>query len=65
MSIPQIIFIVVGVFTIFVGVSNIGVNSRKMQRLIGRVGETPAKIIYIIVGIGLIVLAFTVDLGTI
>ena len=65
MTIPQIIFVVAGVFTIFIGMTNIGVKSRKMQRLVRIVGETPAKIIYIIFGIGLIVLAFVVDLGTI
>jgi len=65
MTIPQIIFVVAGVFTIVVGLSNIGVKSRKMQRLVRVVGETPARIIYIIIGIALIVVAFVVDLGTI
>jgi len=65
MTLPQIIFVAAGALTIFMGVSSIGVNSRRMQRLVRLIGETPARLLYIASGIALIVVAFVVDLGTI
>jgi len=65
MTLPQIIFVAAGALTIFMGVSNIGVKSRRMQRLVRLIGETPARLLYIASGIALIVVAFVVDLGTI
>lgn len=65
MTLPQIIFIVAGVMTIFMGITNIGVKSRKMQRLVRVIGEIPARLIYVAIGIALIVIAFVVELGTI
>jgi|LGOV01.1.fsa_nt_gb hypothetical protein len=65
MTIPQFIFVAAGALTIFMGLTNIGVKSRKMQRLVRLIGEMPARLIYVVFGIALIVVAFVVDLGTI
>jgi uncharacterized membrane protein YphA (DoxX/SURF4 family) len=64
MSVSQIIFIVAGLWSIIAGVSSIGVNAKRMQRWVRRIGETPTRVLYIVVGIALIIVAFTVDLGT-
>ena len=65
MQLPNIIFIASGVITIVMGVTQIGINSRRMQRMVRLIGETPTRILYIVLGIALIVIALFVDLGTI
>lgn len=65
MSPSQIIFIFAGVITIFFGISNKGINSRRMQRLARYIGEVPTRVVYVLFGIALIIVAFTVNLGTI
>jgi hypothetical protein len=64
MQLPNIIFIIAGVWTIIMGISQIGINMRRMQRMVRLIGEVPTRILYIVSGIILIVVAFTVDLGT-
>ena len=65
MTFSQIVFIVAGVITIVFGISNVALNSRRMQRMVRLIGVVPTRILYIIIGIALIVIAFTVDLGTV
>ncbi len=65
MNVSQIIFIIAGVLTIFMGLSNIGINSRRMQRMVRLIGEVPTRVVYVVIGVALIVIAFVVDLGTI
>ncbi len=64
MSFPQIIFVVTGVFTIFSGITKLGFNRRKAQRVVRVLGEVGTQILYVLIGVALIVVAFTVDLGT-
>lgn len=64
MTVPQIIFVAAGVFMIFSGITRLGFNRRKAQRAIKLLGVLGTQILYAIVGIALIVIAFTVDLGT-
>jgi|LGOV01.1.fsa_nt_gb hypothetical protein len=63
-TLDQFIFIIAGVITIFFGVSGLGINSRKSQRLVRLIGEVPTRIFYIVLGLGLLYLAFFVDLTT-
>ena len=64
MQIPQIIFVASGIITIIVGLTRFGFNGRKAQRIIRLIGVIPTQVLYVVIGIALIVLAFTVDLGT-
>lgn len=64
MQLPQIIFVVAGILSILSGVMKAGFNRRRAQRTIKVIGELGTQILYIVVGIALIVVAFTVDLGT-
>ncbi|AIO18826.1 hypothetical protein KQ51_00946 [Candidatus Izimaplasma bacterium HR1] len=65
MSLPQIIFVASGILVIIVGLSRFGFNGRKAQRWIKLIGVVPTQILYVVIGIALIVIAFTVNLGTI
>lgn len=64
MNFPQIVFIVAGILSALAGITRVGFNSRKAQRMIKLLGVTGTQILYVLVGIALIVVAFTVDLGT-
>lgn len=64
MTFPQIVFIVAGVLTAVMGITRTGFNTRRAQRMIKLLGVTGTQILYTLIGIGLIVIAFTVDLGT-
>ncbi len=58
MATENIIILIVGLFTLVVGITKIGFQTRKAQRLIRLTGEAGARIIYFVIGIALIVLAF-------
>lgn len=60
MNLDQIVFIIAGAFTVFVGVSKFGMNSRQARRMNKLFGESGARIIYIVFGIALIAAAFTI-----
>ena len=60
MNWEQVLFLVVGAFTLFIGITKTFFNHRKAQRLIRLVGEAGAQIIYIILGIVFIVLSFII-----
>jgi len=60
MNLDQIIFIIAGVFTIVIGMSGFGINSRKAQRLVRLIGETPTRLLYLVIGAALIVMAFAI-----
>jgi len=64
MQIPQIIFTAAGILTIISGLTKAGFSRRKAQRMIKLLGEVGTQVLYILIGIALIVIAFTVDLGT-
>ena len=57
----NILFIVAGVWSIICGVTQIGVNFRKMQRMIRLIGEAPTRILYVIIGVALIIMSFLID----
>lgn len=64
MNFPQIVFIVAGALTAFMGITKTGFQNRKALRMIRLLGETGTQIFYVLLGVALIVIAFTVDLGT-
>jgi small neutral amino acid transporter SnatA (MarC family) len=57
----NIMFIVIGAFTILIGISGIGLNTRKAQRLVRLIGETGTRIFYGVLGIGLILMGIFID----
>ena len=63
MTVDQIIFMVIGVALILFGFTKIGINGRRAQRWVRLIGETPTRILYIVLGIAFIVVAFIVDLS--
>ena len=58
MTFSQIIFVIAGAFSIFMGATRFGMASRKMQRLARLIGELGTRLLYVAIGIALIVIAF-------
>lgn len=59
MPFERILFIAIGVFTLFIGITKTFFDNRKAQRMIRLFGEVGTQILYIVLGIGLIIIAFT------
>lgn len=57
MSVTQIIMIMLGTLSIFLGMTGVYNKSRRGQRMVGLVGETGAKILYSLFGLAVIVFA--------
>lgn len=63
MVLADYIFIFAGALLIFMGISKLGFNTRKAQRMIRLIGEVPTRIVYIVIGVALIVMSITIDLS--
>ena len=64
MDYVNIIFIIIGAFTALIGITGIGLQTRKAQRLVRLIGEKPTRIFYVVLGIVMIVVGILVDFAT-
>jgi hypothetical protein len=55
-----ILFLIVGILTLFLGLTGLSSKTRRGQRLVNILGEGGARALNIIIGIAFIVLAFFV-----
>ena len=61
MNLEQILLLIVGLLiTFFGGITGILLQSRKGKKVVKLLGETPARVLYLVIGIALIVLAFII-----
>ncbi len=58
MNVSGIIFIGLGILSVFLGITGLSNKSRKGQRMVRLLGEAGTKIFYVVLGIVLIVGAF-------
>ena len=64
MSWQNVLFITVGSLFVLSGITKIGFNRRRAQRLVQAMGEMPARITYIVLGAILIIVSLFVELGS-
>jgi len=58
MSIEQILLYIIGVALIISGITKLGFNRRKAQRVVRIFGEAGTQILYIVLGIVIIVVTY-------
>ncbi len=60
MGTEQIVLLVIGIFTVIAGLTGIVNKTRKGRRWANLIGETGVKVLNVIIGIGLIIVAFII-----
>ena len=55
-----VVLMAAGIFEIIKGVFRAGFGSRRTMRMAGRIGEKGARLIYIVTGFALVVIAFVI-----
>lgn len=60
MTTTGIVFLVVGIISIVLGVTGLSSKTRKGQRVVNLIGERGARLLNILIGIGIIVASFFV-----